>query len=439
MSAVTQLQECSSADIEKVTMKVTQDFNAPHHTGLNRASASLAFLWKSVRGLGLSILFCLVNFSGAANLAAQTAATAPPSPRVEETAPPPVEEAALVIQNRTITVFRSRFQGRSPRVRMEGAQRQFQVATDSPQAGAVTARTIPQGVQVSIGEESIFVLTPEDLDQVSEETLDEAGNRAVNNLRVAYAETLELRDARRISEAVGLTVLATILFLLSFWVLHRLKKFGQARLTRVAGRRVRDVGISGFTFLTRDRLLTLTRRLLKILIWAVQLVLIYLWLAYCLKRFPYTRPWGEALGNYLLITFKILLLGTIGALPGLLVVVIILYMARLLVRTVRAFFNAVEAGKVTVTGIYPDTAPATRTILVILIWLFALIVAYPYIRGSDAAVFKAVGVFPGVVISLSSSGLLVQTMSGLVLIYSRALKPGEYVHIMDFEMGDDRR
>ena len=132
MSAAKQLHECSSADLEKVTMKVTQDFNAPHHTGLNRASASLAFLWKSVRRFGLSILFCLVNSSGAANLTAQPDATAPAqpsaSPRVEETAPPPVEEATLVIQNRTITVFRSRFQGRSPRVRMEGAQRQFQAA-----------------------------------------------------------------------------------------------------------------------------------------------------------------------------------------------------------------------------------------------------------------------------------------------------------------------
>lgn len=316
---------------------------------------------------------------------------------------------------------------------MEGAQRQFQEAANSPQAGDVTARTIPQGVLVSIGEESIFVLTPEDLDQVSEETMDEAAVRAVNNLRVAYAETLELRDARRIAEAAGRTVLATVLFLLCFWVLHRLRKFGQAHLTRVAGTRVQGVGIGGFTFLTRERLLTLTRQLLKVFMWAVKFVLIYLWLVYCLKRFPYTRPWGEALGGYLLFTFKILVLGAVGALPGLLVAVIILYVARLLVGTVRAFFNAVEAGRVDVTGIYPDTAPATRTILIILIWLFALIVAYPYIPGSDTAVFKAVGVFLGLVISLSSSGLLVQAMSGLVLIYSRALKPGEYVHINDVE------
>ncbi|MDQ3802694.1 MAG: mechanosensitive ion channel family protein [Acidobacteriota bacterium] len=193
------------------------------------------------------------------------------------------------------------------------------------------------------------------------------------------------------------------------------------------------MGIGGFTLLTRERLLNSTRWLLNSLMWAVELVLIYLWLAYCLKRFPYTRPWGEALGGYLLTTFESLLLGAVGALPGLLVVVIIFFVTRLLVRWVRAFFNAVEAGKVSVDGIYPDTAPATRTISVILIWLFALIVAYPYIPGSDTQAFKAVGVFLGLVISLSSSGLLAQAMSGLVLIYSRALKPGEYVTLKDVE------
>ena len=58
--------------------------------------------------------------------------------------------------------------------------------------------------------------------------------------------------------------------------------------------------------------------------WAARLVLIYLWLACCLKRFPYTRPWGEALGSYLFVTFQSLLPGAVGALPGLLVSVVIL-------------------------------------------------------------------------------------------------------------------
>ncbi|MDQ3802693.1 MAG: hypothetical protein M3416_02400 [Acidobacteriota bacterium] len=165
-------------------------------------------LWESVSWLTPCVVFCLLYLLGAANPAAQTPPTAPAQPdsseRGEETAASPSGgEATLVIQNRTITVFRSRFFGRSPAVRVEGAQRQFREVIASRRAGTVTARAIPQGVQVSIGEEGIFTLTPEDLDQVSEEAMDEAAERAVNNLTVAYAETLELRDARRMSEAVG--------------------------------------------------------------------------------------------------------------------------------------------------------------------------------------------------------------------------------------------
>jgi small-conductance mechanosensitive channel len=395
-------------------------------------------IWRSVSSVIPCIALCLLYPFGAAKLAAQTSPTTPAQSesdqRVEETtASPGQEEATLVIQNRMITVFRSRFFGRSPAVRVEGAQRQFREVITSRQVANVTARPIAQGVQVSIGEEGIFTLTPDDLDQAAEETMDEAAARAVNSLTVAYAETLELRDAKRMWEAVGLTVLATILLILSFWLLRRARRFAQTRLVSAASKRVGDMSIGGFTLLTRERLLSSTRWFVNFLMWAIELVLIYLWLVYSLKRFPYTRPWGEALGGYLLTTFQSLLLGAIAALPGLLVVVIILFVTRLLGRWVRAFFNAVERGKVSVRGIYPDTAPATRTIAVILIWLFALIAAYPYIPGSSTQAFKAVGVFLGLVISLSSSGLLAQAMSGFVLMYSRALKPGEYVTIKDVE------
>jgi small-conductance mechanosensitive channel len=393
--------------------------------------------WRSVSSVIPCIVLCVLYAFGTANLAAQTPAPTTQTDsdqRANETTASPSEgEATLVIQNRMITVFRSRFFGRSPVVRVEGAQRQFREVINSRRAGTVTARAIPQGVQVSIGEEGIFTLTPDDRDQASEETMDEAAARAVNNLTVAYAETLELHDAKRMWEAVGLTIFATILLLLSFWLLRRARRFAQARLVSAASKRVGDMGIGGFTLLTRERLLSSTRWLVNFLMWAITLVLIYLWLAYSLKRFPYTRPWGELLGAYLLTTFQTLLLTAVGALPGLLVVAIILFVTRLLVRWVRAFFNAVEAGKVSLHGIYPDTAPATRTIVVILLWLFALIAAYPYIPGSNTQAFKAVGVFLGVVISISSSGLLAQAMSGFVLMYSRALKPGEYVTIKDVE------
>ena len=62
-----------------------------------------------------------------------------------------------------------------------------------------------------------------------------------------------------------------------------------------------------------------------------------------------------------------------------------------------------------------------------LLWLCALIVSYPYLPGSQSEVFKGISVFVGLVVSLGSSGVMNQAMSGLMVTYSRSLKSGEYV------------
>ena len=52
---------------------------------------------------------------------------------------------------------------------------------------------------------------------------------------------------------------------------------------------------------------------------------------------------------------------------------------------------------------------------------------YPYIPGSGSSAFKGMSVFVGLLLSLGSSSVVGQFTSGLVLMYSRALKPGEYM------------
>ena len=80
-----------------------------------------------------------------------------------------------------------------------------------------------------------------------------------------------------------------------------------------------------------------------------------------------------------------------------------------------------------------STANPTKRLIIALLWLFAIVVAYPYVPGSGSDVFKGVSVFAGLVISLGSSGIVNQAMSGLVLMYSRALKPGDYVRVGETE------
>jgi small-conductance mechanosensitive channel len=96
-------------------------------------------------------------------------------------------------------------------------------------------------------------------------------------------------------------------------------------------------------------------------------------------------------------------------------------------------FEAVEAGRASLPGVYPETAQVTRRLVSALLWLFALALAFPYLPGSNTDAFKGVSVFVGLMVSLGSSGVVTQVMSGLTLTYSRALRAGDYVRVGDVE------
>ncbi len=121
------------------------------------------------------------------------------------------------------------------------------------------------------------------------------------------------------------------------------------------------------------------------------------------------------------------------ALPDLFTVLIIVIITRFAVRLTYLVFDAVEQERLTLPAVYPETAQPTRRLVTTLMWLLALIASYPYLPGSDSDAFKGVSVFVGLVISLGSSGIVNQVMSGMTLTYSRALRLGDFVRIGDIE------
>ncbi|HEU4929825.1 MAG TPA: mechanosensitive ion channel domain-containing protein, partial [Candidatus Krumholzibacteria bacterium] len=149
--------------------------------------------------------------------------------------------------------------------------------------------------------------------------------------------------------------------------------------------------------------------------------------------FPLTAPWGEGLRGFFLDTLAMVGLGIVRGIPELLIVVVILLVTRFVVRLVRTLFDAVERGQVKMRGVHPDTADATRRIVTAVVWVFGIAMAYPFIPGSDSEAFKGLSVLVGIMISLGSSGVINQAMSGMVVVFSRALKAGEYVSVGEYE------
>ena len=59
--------------------------------------------------------------------------------------------------------------------------------------------------------------------------------------------------------------------------------------------------------------------------------------------------------------------------------------------------------------------------------------AYPYLPGAETQAFKGLSVLLGLMISLGASSLVGQAASGLILMYTRTMRAGEYVGISDKE------
>jgi len=346
---------------------------------------------------------------------------------------PSIEADTLFIHNRPIVVFRANLLGFTPRERVERMQWRIEESLDSGKISNVTAQPIPQGMLVKMDNHGVFVLSPADLDSLSGETLEEVSKRVVDNLTLALKAEMEQRSLKYILTAVGLTILATVIFFVIVAGIRRGHRYLYELLEKAARKGISKVNISGVELIDTNRQLAVIRRLADVLAWAAGLFVAYIWLTFSLRRFPYTRHWGDSLRSYMLSLLKEFALGIVDAIPGLIAVLLIFFITRLTIRFIKAFFAGVEAGRIVLPWVHAETAQTTRRMVVFVIWLFALVLAYPYLPGSDSAAFKGLSVFVGVMLSIGSSGVVNQAMSGIILIYSRALKAGDYVRIGEIE------
>ena len=339
----------------------------------------------------------------------------------------------LTYQNRLITELRATVLGHSPEQRVASIQQRLDGLVNQGIVGPVSTQKFEDVTTILVGGQLAFGIAPQDVDEVAGETIQTKTARATAALQTAIQEAVELRTPARLVraglEAAGATVL--VLFLL--WGIRAADRVAERRLVNLASERLKRVPLGDSHVLRASRVLELTRRLVMFGAVLAAAFVVYSWLTFVLRRFPYTRPWGESMREYFFSTASHLALGFAQALPGLFTVAVIFLIARFFVRLGNALFDGVEHQRFSLPWVYPETALPTRRLVNALIWLFALIVAYPHLPGSGSDAFKGVSVFVGLIISLGSSGVVNQIMSSFMITYSRALRLGDYVRVGDIE------
>jgi small-conductance mechanosensitive channel len=340
--------------------------------------------------------------------------------------------AVLRFNNRPITTLRATVFGRPPAERAAAAAQFLDRVVQEGTAGTVSTRLLQGFSMVSVGSRDIFSIAPQDADQLTGETLEGKSAETVTNLQRALDEAVELRTPRRLLVSAAQAILVTILLALGLLLLQRMHRGSVDRLLLRAEHKLEELS-PDLQLLRASRATALLRRGLKVAFVAVALFFTYNWLTFVLRRFPYTRPWGESLREFLTARLEAFGLSILQGIPNLFTVLLIVLVIRFFIRLSHHLFQAVEDGRISLPYVYPETAQPTRRLVSILLWLLALALSYPYLPGSESDAFKGVSVFVGLVVSLGSSGIVNQIMSGLTITYSRALRLGDFVKIGDVE------
>lgn len=274
----------------------------------------------------------------------------------------------------------------------------------------------------------LLLLAQADLDEGDDLTLDQAAQRVLVRMETQRTALRDQFDGGWLALSAVKTAAGLLGLILFFYGAYRswrwVRRYYRRRI--IANRSWLPQRWRRFTGAIEARLYALLMILLGI-------VALYVWLSWVFSLFPWTRVWGTSLGDWSIRVLREIALSIASALPGLMIVLIIVLITAFILKLLKVVLNQVEAGRLQLPGIHPETVGATHKLISVVVWLFALSAAYPFLPGANSLAFKGISVFFGLMLTLGSAGVMNHAMSGLVLIYSRALRKGDVIRVADNE------
>ncbi|MCD1127569.1 mechanosensitive ion channel family protein [Jinshanibacter sp. LJY008] len=284
------------------------------------------------------------------------------------------------------------------------------------------------GKLILLNHKPIMLLVQGDLDEGDDLTLDQAVKNVVSRFEV---QRKSLKDQYN-SSWIILSVVKTVVSMIGLFMLF----YGEYIVWRKLRRYYQHKIIQQQSWLPtewRRFLGPIESRIFGGIFFLTGCIVAYFWLSWIFSLFPWTRIWGSSLGEWSIHVFEEIALTIVSAMPGLFVITLIFIITTLFLKLIKSVLNQIAAGSVKISWLHPETVGTTRKLFSVLTWLLALSAAYPFLPGANSLAFKGISVFLGLMLTLGSAGVMNHAMSGLVLIYSRALRKGDTVRIADNE------
>jgi len=287
---------------------------------------------------------------------------------------------------------------------------------------------IENAARIMAGDRMIMGVTSADasFEQVSIRDLATAHMARLREAIVGYREARSPVALR--TSAINVVSATAVLVVTAFALFWFYRWFDRLLTSRLATR-IQTVGIQSFEVMRAERIWSALRNALVALRTLTLLALVLVYAGFVLAQFPRTRGLSRGMLAFALGPLQVISNGLIANIPSLVFLIVLFFVFRFSLRLIRLFFDAIERRTVTLANFEPEWAQPTYKIVRLLVTAFGLIVAYPYIPGSESAAFRGVSLFIGIVFSLGSSSAISNIIAGYMMTYRRAFKVGDWVKV----------
>jgi len=239
----------------------------------------------------------------------------------------------------------------------------------------------------------------------------------------------EQHTPRYLWRAAAFALATLLLYVGVTWLIVSGSRWLLKSIETSAKARIHSIKIQGSEILQGDRLARLMGAATKLVRAALIAIVSYVALAKSFSYFPWTREHGQRLLGYIVSPLITMAGALLAYLPKALYILVIVVVMHFVLRFVRYIARELERGRIHFAGFYPEWVLPTYKIVRVLLYAFAAVMIFPYLPGEQSQAFKGITVFLGVLFSLGSTSAVANFVAGIILIYTRGFRIGDWVTI----------
>ena len=284
-------------------------------------------------------------------------------------------------------------------------------------------------VEVLFGDQHLFYVVDRDAEFQGIDNRVIAAETFTRITRKAIISYRHDRTSSVIKKNIMLALLRTVVLaaaLISIlWIFRRLDKF----IEKIFKHRVKKLEAKSMRILQSKQVWRVVGGVLKLIKAVTILALFYIFLTTVMNLFPWTRYFSRNLLQLVLNPLKAMGTSIIDFLPSLFFLLMLFLVTRYILKLMYGFFDAINRQNLHLSSFESEWAWPTYRIARLMVIIFAVVVAYPYIPGSSSGAFKGISLFLGVLLSLGSTSFISNIIAGYTMTYRRAFKVGDRVCI----------